>query len=120
TPDDLQLVDVRRIDLIQRRVLGAGCISAVRTPFAVSCSALGARDERPRDEKTQCNKDRRLGSSSHLFTRCALPGLHSLRSWPTNLANFLKHYQPLVGDDDISGAAYRYPQSLSEMYWPPL
>ena len=64
-PGDLQLVDVRRIDLIQRRILGAGGIAPIPTPFAVYCSTLRARVERPPNQKTQRNKNCCPGSSRH-------------------------------------------------------
>src|SRR5215510_16568030 len=64
-PDDLQLVYVRRINLIQRRVLCAGSIAAIPTPLAVYCSTLGARDERPRNQKKRRNTNCYPRSSCH-------------------------------------------------------
>ena len=40
SPDDLQLVDVRGVDLVERRILRAAGVTAIVSPLAATCSAL--------------------------------------------------------------------------------
>ena len=64
-PDDLELLDVLRVDLVQRRVLGVALIAAVVAPFALRGALL--RVEVPGEGEQQSRRgDEASGLASHL------------------------------------------------------